>query len=408
MSSWPRSLHLSAAPRGSGSDIAASRLLQALKGRGAEADWLSPWGGSQGSAMIPSADSLYWTGSANLSRWIARGVDRLDRRRFGIHLSVTPGMRSRPLRRWPADLIHLHWIGTGFLSLFSLKGLRKPLIWTLHDLWPLLGVLPYPSEHVPIPTSQWGLDLDPLARALKRHCLPAGIQFIAPSPWAARTAAATPVFASLTACPPIAVIPNAVNDIFLAAGRVRRPQPLDKPALLLFGGSNAFSDPRKGWQLMEPLLPWLANYSPDWKFASFGEIPGPTLRFPMRWEHHGPIRNPRDLADLYCQASLIVVPSRQETFGQVAAEAQACGVPVVALADSGVGAVVEHLQSGFLMTQFSTSSLQEALSYFLDEPKRLQVASQKARDIANQRFTPLLIAEKHLQLYTRMCAGDCK
>ena len=286
MSEGPRSLHLSAAPPGSGSDIAASRLLKALKARGAEADWLSPWGLCQGSDPMRRSDSLYWTGSARLSRLLARSVDRLDRRRTGIHLSVTPGVRSRALQRWPTDLIHLHWLGTGFLSLFSLKQLRKPLVWTLHDLWPLLGVLPYPSVQGPMPASQSGLDLDPLARALKRRCLPPGIQFIAPSSWAARTAAALPVFASLAACPPIAVIPNAVDELFLTAGRARTPGREDGSPLLLFGGSNAFTDPRKGWPLLEPLLPWLASYSPQWRFASFGELPSPTLRFPMEWTHH--------------------------------------------------------------------------------------------------------------------------
>ena len=42
MSGWPRSLQLSGAPAGSGSDIAARRLRAALQAAGAQADWLSP------------------------------------------------------------------------------------------------------------------------------------------------------------------------------------------------------------------------------------------------------------------------------------------------------------------------------------------------------------------------------
>ena len=90
MSDSPSSLHLSAAPLGSGSDIAARRLRQALRCAGARADWLSPGQRSQGDGPDQATAPLFWTRSPGLSRLLGRAVDRLDRRRIGIHLSVTP------------------------------------------------------------------------------------------------------------------------------------------------------------------------------------------------------------------------------------------------------------------------------------------------------------------------------
>jgi len=404
MRTIPSSLHLSAAPPGSGSDIAARRLRQALRSAGARADWVSPGQRSQGDGPDQAAAPLFWTRSPGVSRLLGRALDRLDRRRIGIHLSVTPGLRSGPLRRWPVDLLHLHWLGTGFLSLLSLKRLGKPLVWTLHDLWPVQGLLPYPPLQSTPPSGR-GLDLDHLAIALKRRCMPAGVQFIAPTAWAARVAEQSAVYAALPQPRSIAVIPNAVDPLFFAAPELgAQLRDLEHP-LLLFGGSNAFSDPRKGWGLLQPLLPWLAQAYPQCRWVSFGESPPSGLQFPQPWQHHGLIRDPGQLAALYCSADLLMVPSQQETFGQVAAEAQACGLPVVALADSGVGSLVDHKGGGFLMRSATSEALREGLMFFLDQPQRLTAARPMAAASALRRFAPELVAAQHLHLYGQVLAA---
>ena len=48
-----------------------------------------------------------------------------------------------------ADIINLHWINGGFLSLKSLEKLselNKPVVWTLHDMWAFTGGCHYNSE----------------------------------------------------------------------------------------------------------------------------------------------------------------------------------------------------------------------------------------------------------------------
>jgi len=157
--------------------------------------------------------------------------------------------------------------------------------------------------------------------------------------------------------------------------------------------------------LLQPLLPWLAQAYPQCRWASFGELPPAGLPFPQLWQHHGLIRDPCQLAALYRSADLLVVPSQQETFGQVAAEAQACGLPVVALADSGVGSVVEHQHGGFLMREPTAEALREGLVFFLDQPQRLTAARPLAAASALRRFEPQLVAAQHLHLYRQVLVG---
>jgi glycosyltransferase involved in cell wall biosynthesis len=250
------------------------------------------------------------------------------------------------------------------------------------------------------------LDLDPLAEAIKRHCFPLQLQFIAPSTWAAKRAEATSLFQSLPQLRPIKVIPNALDPVFL-----REPNPAaisrkcsDKP-LLLFGASNAFSDARKGWQLLEPLLSHLAKAYPHWHLGTFGEVPPDNWHCDMPCEHHGSIHDPNELAALYRQASLFVVPSQQETFGQVAAEAQACGVPVVALANSGVASLLKHGETGFLIQKSSSEALWEGLCFFMDQqPEQLALAGIEASKSAKKSFAPEIVAKAHLDLYREILA----
>jgi len=46
---------------------------------------------------------------------------------------------GRKLRHLTPDLIHLHWIGDGFLRIESLARFEVPIVWTLHDSWPFTG-----------------------------------------------------------------------------------------------------------------------------------------------------------------------------------------------------------------------------------------------------------------------------
>jgi len=48
-----------------------------------------------------------------------------------------------------ADVVHLHWINQGFLSLRSIRKILKSgktVVWTLHDMWPAMGICHHPRD----------------------------------------------------------------------------------------------------------------------------------------------------------------------------------------------------------------------------------------------------------------------
>jgi len=75
------------------------------------------------------------------------------------------------------------------------------------------------------------------------------------------------------------------------------------------------------------------------------------------------------LADFYAAAECALVPSRSESFGLVALEAQACGTPVVAAAVGGLRYVVEDGVTGFLVEGHDPGDHAERLLRLLREPR---------------------------------------
>ncbi|MGH2707397.1 MAG: glycosyltransferase [Actinomycetota bacterium] len=65
------------------------------------------------------------------------------------------------------------------------------------------------------------------------------------------------------------------------------------------------------------------------------------------------------LPAFYQAADVCLVPSHTESFGLVALEAQACGIPVVASAVGGLASIVRHGRTGFLVEPGSSAAFAE-------------------------------------------------
>lgn len=104
------------------------------------------------------------------------------------------------------------------------------------------------------------------------------------------------------------------------------------------------------------------------------------------------------LPDLYRSADVVLVPSRTESFGLVAAEAQACGVPVAASRVGGLVYVVDDGVSGFLIEGANPEWYAERVVALLDDPELADKIGQAASDWA-KRFSWDATVRRYLELY---------
>jgi D-inositol-3-phosphate glycosyltransferase len=105
-----------------------------------------------------------------------------------------------------------------------------------------------------------------------------------------------------------------------------------------------------------------------------------------------------ELADWYRAATAVMVPSRSESFGLVALEAQACGTPVVAAAVGGLRTAVADGLSGILVDSWDPDSYARVLADLVAQPDLLARLSRGARQHAS-RFGWSVTVDRLLNLY---------
>ncbi|MHB8080417.1 MAG: glycosyltransferase family 4 protein [Candidatus Krumholzibacteriia bacterium] len=94
-----------------------------------------------------------------------------------------------------------------------------------------------------------------------------------------------------------------------------------------------------------------------------------------------------DMPAFYRELSLLVLPSRAEGFGLAAAEASACGLPVVATAASSLPEVILHDETGLLVPPRDPVALAAAVSRLLAEPDTARRLGAAGRLHVQRRFS---------------------
>ena len=105
----------------------------------------------------------------------------------------------------------------------------------------------------------------------------------------------------------------------------------------------------------------------------------------------------------YRSADVVIMPSRSETFGLVAAEAQACGIPVIASNTGGLPYVVRASETGLLVDGHDPRSFAAAVRAVLDHPTFARRLSGEAETFS-RRFSWDATASRMLELYEGISA----
>ena len=111
------------------------------------------------------------------------------------------------------------------------------------------------------------------------------------------------------------------------------------------------------------------------------------------------------LSTWYRAADVVLVPSRSESFGLVALEAAACGIPVVASAVGGLLSLVDDGETGFLIDGRRPSEFATAIATILDDPELASSMGRAAEERA-RAYTWRSAAERLQSLYAELGADE--
>lgn len=388
--------------RQGGAGIASGRLLTALQAQGADAQLLN-------------ADD---TGS----RWpfYAERLSFLPfERDKSVRFSFSLANFGKDLRRHPsvqaADILHLHWINQGFLSLQNiaqLARLGKPIIWTLHDIWAFTGGCHiYTCDHFqrscgncPYLRQPAPDDLSHRIWSAKQRLLPANVHFVTCSQWLRETALSSSLLANYS----ITSIPNPIDitmfrpgtEVERAAFRAEKRVAANAKVILFV--AMKISEPHKGFRFLQAALQELKANQADLplEIMVIGKADPETLAaLPYPVHALGLVQHPAELARVYAAADVFVTPTLADNLPNTVMESLACGTPVVAFRTGGVPEMVEHQVNGYIAAQGDSAALAEGLRWVLSEQKPLEELRRAARQKVEREYANAVVAERYLDLY---------
>jgi glycosyltransferase involved in cell wall biosynthesis len=320
-----------------------------------------------------------------------------------------------------ADVINLHWINEGFLSLKSislLAALKKPVVFTLHDMWAFTGGCHYNNGCEKFidncgncPALKFRSEKDLSHKIYKMKSMAyknLNFSVITSSNWLNAEAKRSSLFRNRK----IRTVHNPINtDIFKPKEKINSCKELNLPLdknLILFSAMELTNE-RKGLRYLISALKIISKNQPEYlentNIVILGLTGGMDLsEIPFQVQVLGKITNENKLVDCYNAADIYVAPSLQDNLPNTVVESLSCGTPVVAFNTGGMPDMIEHLENGYLAELKSSKDLAAGMVTLLSDTKELLKIKEKCRETALEKFNEETIANQYSAYYKKLLA----
>ena len=295
-----------------------------------------------------------------------------------------------------ADIIHIHWLSEGFINLRSISKIKKPVIWTVRDMWPFTGGSHYTMDFEKYEKSA----LAKFVRKFKKNCYKKNIRFITTSNWMKRIAEQSEILQNKK----IIQIDNNIdlkNFSSLPKDRARKKLKIStKKKIILYGAQNPQSK-RKGWNFFIDALRqidkkdyFLIIFGKFWSHKVLDEIG-------IEYKSMGFINETNLLNEVYSSADLFVASSIHDAWPKTFAEAMYCGTPVVCFDNTSISEIVDHKKNGYVVNDFSSDGLKKGIEWLANEVnKNSSINKHAIEKILN--YEPKIIASKYIKIYNKL------
>lgn len=400
--------------RSNGASIASNRLFNALK--------------STSDIRFICSDNIEnnsFTISQNFAQKIRKTNDKLERFTLQFTIkdisylsrfsSANVGFPPRLMKNlYNTDIIHLHWLNQGFISLRGLKKIirsGKPIVWTLHDMWAFTGGCHYTSKcsgflsscgNCPMLRNPSSSDLSSIIFKRKYNIYKdANINIVTCSNWLKEKAQNSALLANKN----VISIPNPINtELYKPIDKKQAKEKLKLPEnkrYILFASGNIF-DKRKGIKFLVDAFRQLAfnknKHLENTEILLFGKAAeGIKSLFPVKVNYLGILKSEETIINAYNAADVFVLPSLEDNLPNTIMEALSCGVPCLAFNSGGIPEMIKHKETGYLAQHKSSDDLAEGLSWILDSD--IEELSKNARQFVLDNYSEDVVAEKYMSLY---------
>lgn len=197
------------------------------------------------------------------------------------------------------------------------------------------------------------------------------------------------------------IVPNAVDSSFFAIRREAVPKPL----LLCVADAAVYKNQTRLIMSLDDLAA-AHSFTLLLVGKGFSETPygAEVLRLcrGRTWCEYAGMFDQAGLKGLLGRATALVLPSLEDNCPMAILEAMAAGVPVAASEIGGIPDLIENGVSGMLFAPLDPASMREGVETVLLKPEKAKAMSELALERARERFHPIAVARRHLEIYREL------
>lgn len=406
-----RILIVNTSERTGGAAVAANRLMKALNNNGAKAKMLVRDKETETLTVVPLPHSprlrwhFLWERLVIFCRlhFSRQHLFEVDIANAGYDITKLPEFQE-------ADVIHLHWVNQGMLSLKGIQKILqsgKPVVWTMHDIWPATALchVTLGCQHF---TSQCGnCRLLPgggsshdysttIWQRKQRMLADENIYFVACSHWLESEAKRS----ALLKGQKITSIPNPIDTRIYKRGnkqeaRQRLGLPLDKK-LILFA-SQRVTNVNKGMDYLIEACRQL-QISDAAVVILGGHAEEVVSQLSLEAYPLGYVNDEQRIVDVYHASDVFVLPSLSENLPNTIMEAMTCGVPCVGFKVGGIPEEIDHRRNGYVAEYRSAEDLARGIRWILAEADYEELSKNAVQKVV-QNYSQQSVALKYLDVY---------
>ena len=409
-----RVLIVNTSERTGGAAVAANRLMMALNNNGVKAKMLVRDKESDSLTVVglPKSPMLNW--HFLWERLVIFFHCRFSRKHlFEIDLANS-GSDITKLREFQeADVIHLHWINQGMLSLSGIRKILKsgkPVVWTMHDIWPATAIchltlncrnftthchncrlLPGKGSSSDLSTSVW--------RKKEKMLEDSSIYFVTCSHWLEQEAKAS----ALLRGQKIVSIPNPIDTHIYRSGdkqTARKNLGLPEDKRLILFVSQRVTNKNKGMDYLIDACRQLKDYE---LVILGGHAEEVVDQLPLKAHPLGYVNDERRIVEIYQAVDVFVLPSLSENLPNTIMEAMACGVPCVGFKVGGIPEENDHKRNGYVAEYRDSDDLARGIRWILSEADYDQLSQEAVRKVAHS-YSQQSVAISYLDVYHQAMA----
>ncbi len=369
-------LHINTSASSGGAAIAARRHCEAMRKAGINAQLLSLYGNEDNFTIISDYNQEYKQKREKLG-WITHKINRLQIKRVAWHWVYGDYDISNLQVVKDADIIYLHWINEflGYKTIKNLLEKGKPIIWYMHDMWPITGGCHHSFGCTKYEKDCSNCPLMKFFRNRTKNVLAKKIKYwkrypnfipVAPSTWLTECIRHSALFSDKRTY----TIPNVIDtNLYIPKEKKGIKEKLGLPLnkKLILASAMGYDNPFKGVQYLVKAMEALSDT--NYEFVIVGKAKPEFFPKILHKKLHllGYIENQSEMVNIYNCAEALLITSMAENFPNVVIEAMSCGMPVIGFATGGIKDQINHKENGWLVKQKDVKGLVEGIHWVLEE-----------------------------------------